>query len=219
MADALARQGFTTTSYSVAGAVPWSKGVATMTEMIDKWSGAKRVTNLALLEDMIVNITSIEHKNVYCEEYSQQVLDSVASSKKLSQLFETSVLKTPFTGTVSNNDLEQQLKQVARLIVTRSERKAERDFFFVSIGGWDMHANLLNGMSDNLAKVDGALKTFVDEMRAQGVWNSVVMTTMSDFGRTLVSNGAGSDHAWAGNHIVLGGSVQGGPRGKRGSKI
>ena len=83
MADALANQGFTTTSFSVAGAVPWSKGHVTMTEMIDRSSGARRITNLERLEDVIVNITSMEHNNVYCEEYSRQVLESVASSKKL----------------------------------------------------------------------------------------------------------------------------------------
>lgn len=35
--------------------------------------------------------------------------------------------------------------------------------------------------------------------------------THSDFGRTLTPNsGAGTDHAWAGNHIIIGGDVQGG---------
>ena len=33
--------------------------------------------------------------------------------------------------------------------------------------------------------------------------------TQSDFGRTLTSNGDGSDHAWGGNQIVLGDAVRG----------
>ncbi len=33
---------------------------------------------------------------------------------------------------------------------------------------------------------------------------------MSDFGRTLTSNGNGSDHAWGGNVMVMGDSVNGG---------
>ena len=35
---------------------------------------------------------------------------------------------------------------------------------------------------------------------------------VSDFGRTLTSNGLGTDHAWGGNQIVMGGAVRGGAR-------
>jgi len=38
----------------------------------------------------------------------------------------------------------------------------------------------------------------------------VTTFTASDFGRTLSSNGRGSDHAWGGNHIVMGPALQGG---------
>mmetsp|Transcript_84204 Transcript_84204/g.168087 ORF Transcript_84204/g.168087 Transcript_84204/m.168087 type:complete len:120 (-) Transcript_84204:508-867(-) len=47
-------------------------------------------------------------------------------------------------------------------------------------------------------------------MEAQGVWDQVAVLTASDFGRTLGSNGAGTDHAWAGNYMLLGGDVKGG---------
>lgn len=40
--------------------------------------------------------------------------------------------------------------------------------------------------------------------------NDVVLFTASDFGRTLTSNGRGSDHAWGGNAFILGGDVNGG---------
>jgi uncharacterized protein (DUF1501 family) len=32
----------------------------------------------------------------------------------------------------------------------------------------------------------------------------------SDFGRTLTTNGDGTDHAWGGNYFVAGGAVRGG---------
>jgi len=38
----------------------------------------------------------------------------------------------------------------------------------------------------------------------------VTTFTASDFGRTLVSNGDGSDHGWGSHHMVLGGAVRGG---------
>ncbi|MEI9927287.1 MAG: DUF1501 domain-containing protein [Sphingomonas sp.] len=34
--------------------------------------------------------------------------------------------------------------------------------------------------------------------------------TASDFGRTLVNNGDGSDHGWGSHHFVVGGAVKGG---------
>ena len=34
--------------------------------------------------------------------------------------------------------------------------------------------------------------------------------TSSDFGRTLPSNGEGSDHGWGSHHFVMGGAVNGG---------
>mmetsp|Transcript_30298 Transcript_30298/g.58436 ORF Transcript_30298/g.58436 Transcript_30298/m.58436 type:complete len:120 (-) Transcript_30298:61-420(-) len=46
-------------------------------------------------------------------------------------------------------------------------------------------------------------------MKAQDAWESVVLATESEFARTLDSNGGGSDHAWAGNHFVVGGALKG----------
>ena len=43
------------------------------------------------------------------------------------------------------------------------------------------------------------IEKFVDELNRQGVFENVTLVTSSDFGRTLSSNGAGTDHAWAGN--------------------
>jgi uncharacterized protein (DUF1501 family) len=47
-------------------------------------------------------------------------------------------------------------------------------------------------------------------MAALGVANQVTLFSASDFGRTLKSNGEGSDHGWGGHYFVVGGAVQGG---------
>jgi uncharacterized protein (DUF1501 family) len=39
---------------------------------------------------------------------------------------------------------------------------------------------------------------------------NVTLFTMSDFGRTLTSNGSGADHGWGSHHFVVGGAVLGG---------
>lgn len=43
------------------------------------------------------------------------------------------------------------------------------------------------------------------------LWDSVVTFQSSEFARTLAPNsGNGTDHAWGGNYMMFGGSVQGG---------
>ena len=46
-------------------------------------------------------------------------------------------------------------------------------------------------------------------MKDQGVWNNLAVLQLSDFGRTIASNGAGTDHAWGGNYFMVGGAVKG----------
>ena len=76
--------------------------------------------------------------------------------------------------------------------------------------GFDTHSNEGGIMSSKLRVINANLELFAEEMKAQGVWDSTTIITVSDFGRSLTSNGLGTDHAWAGNHMVLGGSVRGG---------
>jgi uncharacterized protein (DUF1501 family) len=42
-----------------------------------------------------------------------------------------------------------------------------------------------------------------------GLLDNVTLFTASDFGRTLTSNGDGSDHGWGAHHLVAGGGVRG----------
>ena len=55
---------------------------------------------------------------------------------------------------------------------------------------------------------------FYDATVELGIASKVTVFTMSDFSRTLRPGGsgagAGSDHAWGGHHLVLGGAVSGG---------
>jgi uncharacterized protein (DUF1501 family) len=43
-----------------------------------------------------------------------------------------------------------------------------------------------------------------------GVAQQVTAFTASDFGRTLTSNGDGSDHGWGSHHFIVGDAVAGG---------
>jgi len=61
-----------------------------------------------------------------------------------------------------------------------------------------------------LAQLDEALAQLDADLGALQMRDQVTAFTASDFGRTLSSNGDGSDHGWGGHHFVLGGAVQGG---------
>ena len=102
------------------------------------------------------------------------------------------------------------MQQAARVVSSRRAVEAERDAFFVSLGGFDAHTNLFSTLDERLGWLDTALGAFADEMTAQGVWSHTAVLVVSEFGRTMSSNGQGSDHGWAGNAILLGGGVDGG---------
>ncbi len=118
------------------------------------------------------------------------------------------------TAAFPNTPLGNQLKQVAKLMKYRTQLNMKRQIFYVELGGFDTHSGQMAGHANLLTQVSQALKAFYDETVAQGIAEDVTTFTMSDFGRTLnpsgVGSSVGSDHAWAGHHFVMGGSVLGG---------
>ncbi len=109
----------------------------------------------------------------------------------------------------SNNALAAQLARVTDLIRLGKQQGLSRQVFFVGLGGWDTHNNQGANHPQLLTLLNDALFYFYQTHLAIGVENEVVSFTMSDFGRTLMPNGDGTDHGWAGHQIILGGSVQG----------
>ena len=110
---------------------------------------------------------------------------------------------------VAANGLAKQLQIVARLIASAPALGARRQVFFVSLGGFDTHDDQLVNqpkLHDTLAR---AVSYFYNATAALGVADKVTLFTGSDFGRTLTSNGDGSDHGWGSHHFIVGGAVKG----------
>ena len=61
-----------------------------------------------------------------------------------------------------------------------------------------------------LPEISLGLAEFKSALMALGVFDQVSTFTISDFGRTLTTNGKGSDHGWGGHQMVMGGAVRGG---------
>ena len=119
----------------------------------------------------------------------------------------------PSTGNNQTNGLAQQIQTVARVIGARTAIGAKRQIFFVSMGGFDTHDNQNMNQADLVARISHAIGYFDTVMSNIGgvdMRKNVTMFTGSDFGRTITTNGDGTDHGWGSHHFVVGGAVKGG---------
>lgn len=141
-------------------------------------------------------------------EYNRVTKRSVDAETTVTAAIAPATLATDtFAGL--NTGLASQLKMVARIIRGRSGLGAKRQVFFVSMGGFDLHDNLIAGQASVMQQLSDGLAAFHRQMVAQGMADKVTSFTASDFGRTLASNGDGSDHGWGGHHFIVGGAVKG----------
>ena len=116
----------------------------------------------------------------------------------------------PVTTEFPQSQLGRQLETVARLIAARDELQMQRQVFFVATGGFDSHDDQELNQPGLLGGVSDAIAAFHEATVELQIPESVTTFTQSDFGRTLTSNGDGTDHAWGGNQLVVGGAVNGG---------
>jgi uncharacterized protein (DUF1501 family) len=116
----------------------------------------------------------------------------------------------PLTTVFPQGRLAQSLHMTARMIAARDKLNLRRQTFFIGIGSFDTHDNQLGHHWRLFGELDAALKAFYDATVELGVAEQVTTFTASDFGRTLTSNGDGTDHAWGSHQIILGGAVRGG---------
>ncbi len=152
-------------------------------------------------------LVTAPHVHLMRSEYARITSRALDAQVTLSSaLAATRPLQTVFpAGTLS-----QQLQMVARMIASRDALSVKRQVFFVSLGGFDLHDFLLTQHPGLMTQLGESLKSFHAAMGEMGIANKVTTFTASDFGRTLTSNGDGSDHGWGSHHFIMGGAVQGG---------
>jgi len=115
-------------------------------------------------------------------------------------------LQTDFPSTKAG----QLFRNTARAINARKGMQMPQQNFYIFLNGWDHHDGLLSRHRATLSELDGGLSAFYKALQEMGVENQVTTFTNHDFGRTLRSNGDGSDHAWGGHQVVIGGAIDGG---------
>ncbi len=158
-------------------------------------------------QGMIDDLLTTTHGNSFKQEYRNRLRGAIDSQAVFVDALQRG---DTFNQTFGANPFSGALRQVARVIGARDILGACRQTFFVLVGGWDHHDEVLVNQANMLPWISQGLQEFRNALVELGVFNEVTTFTTSDFGRTLTSNGKGSDHGWGGHHMVMGGSVAGG---------
>ncbi len=171
--------------------------------------------------------------SLYSDQWRLVMRQSINTQTVIAAAFITSPpsedIVAPFISAVGSggnyNSLAAQLRMVAAMIRASAKLGAggtamKRQIFFVSMGGFDTHGtDFWTSNPRNNSYISKAIAAFWTAMGNVAVTNGAVgetardhvtLFTMSEFGRTLDSNGDGSDHGWGNYQMVLGGAVKGG---------
>lgn len=147
-----------------------------------------------------------EYDSVYARgfaEVQRRAVDSV-------DLVNGALAQAPALTTVfPQSELGNQLRTVAQMIAVNDVLEMERQIFLVEKGGFDSHDDQLQNQPVLLGDVSESVTAFYSALNEIGMADRVTTFTQSDFGRTLTSNGDGTDHAWGGIQFVVGDAVAG----------
>ena len=156
--------------------------------------------------DGFKKLLALPHNKLFEAAYADTMSRSIAENEALSSaLAGVAPLNTQFPDT----DLGRQLAMVSKLIAARGNLGMQRQLFFVAVGGYDTHGDQLSAQSGLLTELSSGMSAFYAATLELGVEQSVTTFTASDFGRTLPTNGSGSDHGWGSHQFVMGGAVVG----------
>jgi len=137
---------------------------------------------------------------------------------KQSQVYGSIVQSAYRSGTTAfpfpENDLGNQFKIVQKLISGGLKTRV----YMVQLTGFDTHSKQVDTQDSTkgqhtflLKQVNDAIVTFMKNLDAQNLGDRVVGVTLSEFGRTVHSNGSGgTDHGTVAPMFVFGNSVKGG---------
>lgn len=120
---------------------------------------------------------------------------AVANAERLSTLSTKSE-----SGAYPSTGLAQKLKLVSQMIAAELPARV----YFVSLDGFDTHAQQLGGHAALMAELSGAISAFIADLSEQKLDDRVMLATFSEFGRRVAENGSlGTDHGAASVSFVV----------------
>lgn len=210
--DELNAEGYSAAAASISGNTVSLVGDASVSPRADILSSSGSTNTLdqsSPLSDRTVPAIrklNLPQTSIFGNVWADSLQYGIERSVLLAEALDAVTLETEFP----NTGLGRQLQQVAGLIRARGALQTNRNAFFTTLGGFDSHNDADATMSSRLGEADDALEALVAELKAADLWEDVTIIFASEFGRTLTSNGRGTDHGWGGNYWMVGGSVFGG---------
>jgi uncharacterized protein (DUF1501 family) len=171
---------------------------------IQGWNNPEPFLNM-MTQD-INSMLNKEYQDIFKDSYRGVLKRSIDSNEIFNAAIEG---VEPFNTEFTQNQFSQNLRMIAQSIAARESLGFQRQIFFVQLGGFDNHDELLNNHNNLMTVLDAGLTEFYNALEELNLTDCVTSYTISDFARTLTSNGNGTDHAWGGNTIVMGGAVKG----------
>ena len=187
--------------------VPYSIDAAGIKELENfntKTSDARELSRIQIYQALLAQ----QQENIFQREYARtQTLAWDLAGDVKTALDAQAPLKTVFP---AGNPLAANLKMVAQMLSARSSLQVSRQTFFIGMGDFDTHGDQLRRHDILLAQLSAGLDAFYKATVELGIEDQVTTFTTSDFGRTLTSNGDGTDHGWGSHQMIMGGAINGG---------
>jgi uncharacterized protein (DUF1501 family) len=130
------------------------------------------------------------------------LMDSLVAEKRIQRIIDTNKPEATYPG----GNFAQALRNVAGLIAAGLSTRV----YFVSLGGFDTHANQANSHATLLKNLSEGLAAFQKDLTARRLDDQVLTMTFSEFGRRPNENESrGTDHGTAAPLFVMGRQIQG----------
>lgn len=188
------------------GVIPYAingTGIESLNQFNKKATDNIEISRTQIYQTLLQSANS----HVFAKEYATVQQRAWILADNIS---ETLAAQTPLsTNFPSGSKLATDLKMVANLISARDALQTKRQIFFIGMGDFDTHGDQENRQPALFSELSAGLTAFNAAMSELNMSDKVTAFTATDFGRTLTSNGDGTDHAWGGHQLIMGGAVQG----------
>jgi uncharacterized protein (DUF1501 family) len=136
----------------------------------------------------------------------RRVLEAYGTADQLTESARGTAADVTYPATPLGN----HLRLIARIIRSGTGTRV----YYASHGSFDTHSDQLSRHPALLNEFAGAVKAFLDDLKAAKLADRVLLLAFSEFGRRVAENGSGTDHGTAGPVFVAGDSVRPGPIGE-----